>query len=168
MLWKGIARYVALHPETPILFGAVSVSSQYSQASRELLVRFFESQEANPLSHLVRPRRSFRPRRKLREWELSAIHNLLDIDELSDSISELEKDGKGVPILIKQYMKVGGTILAFNVDKAFSNVLDGLIMVDLRKTDPARLETYMSKTGVARFRQFHGLPCLTGSSKAAL
>lgn len=168
MLWKGIARYVALHPETPILFGAVSVSSQYSQASRELLVRFFESQETSPLSHLIRPRRSFRPRRKLRQWELSAIHNLLNIDELSDSISELEKDGKGVPILIKQYMKVGGTILAFNVDKAFSNVLDGLIMVDLRKTDPARLETYMSKTGIARFRQFHGLPCLTAPSKAAL
>ena len=59
--------------------------------------------------------------------------------------------------MLKQYLKVGGTILAFNVDKAFSNVLDGLIMVDLRKTDPSRLETYMSKAGIARFRQFHGL-----------
>jgi putative hemolysin len=168
MLWKGIARYVALHPETPVLFGAVSVSSKYSQASRELLVRFFESQSTNPLAAFIRPRKSFRPRRKLRQWELAAIRGLLDIEELSEWIAELEKDGKGVPILIKQYMKVGGTILAFNVDKAFSNVLDGLIMVDLRKTDPARLGTYMSTPGVTRFRQFHGLPCLTAPSGAAL
>ena len=168
LLWKGIARYIALHPETPILFGAVSMSSQYSQASRELLVRFFEWHSQDPLGKYVRPRRSFRPRRKLREWELSAIRHLLDVDELSESIAQIERDGKGIPILLKQYLKVGGTILAFNVDKAFSNVLDGLIMVDLRKTDPSRLETYMSKAGIARFRQFHGLPCLMDESEPRL
>jgi putative hemolysin len=168
MLWKGIARYVALHPETPILFGAVSMSSQYTQASRELLVRFFESHSPDPLAKFVRPKRSFRPRRKLREWELSAVRHLLDVDELSESISQIEKDGKGIPILLKQYLKVGGTILAFNVDRAFSNVLDGLIMVDLRKTDPSRLETYMSRAGVAGFQQFHGLPCLSNRSEPGL
>jgi hypothetical protein len=46
--------------------------------------------------------------------------------------------------------------LAFNVDKNFSEVLDGLVLVDLRKTDPARLETYMGKEGVSRFLEHHG------------
>ena len=46
--------------------------------------------------------------------------------------------------------------------------VDDLIMVDLRKTDPSRLETYMSKAGVARFRQFHGLPCLSNGSGPSL
>ncbi len=32
----------------------------------------------------------------------------------------------------------------------------GLVLVDLRKTDPARLETYMGKEGVSRFLEHHG------------
>jgi hypothetical protein len=30
------------------------------------------------------------------------------------------------------------------------------VLVDLRKTDPARLETYMGKDGAERFMQHHG------------
>jgi hypothetical protein len=30
LLWKGIARFVAAHPETPVLFGAVSISNEYT------------------------------------------------------------------------------------------------------------------------------------------
>jgi hypothetical protein len=33
-------------------------------------------------------------------------------------------------------MRLGGKLLAFNVDPAFSNVLDGLILVDLVQTEP--------------------------------
>jgi putative hemolysin len=158
MLWKGIGSYVARHPETPVLFGAVSISNSYKQASRELMVRFFEAQGWDPLAKFVSPKCSFRQRRKLRPWELSALSTLLDLDELSVSIAEIEEDGKGIPILLKQYLKVGGKILAFNVDKNFSNVLDGLILVDLRKTEPNRLELYMSKEGVESFRRYHCLP----------
>ena len=42
LLWKGIARFVAAHPETPVLFGAVSISNEYSRTSREMIVRYFE------------------------------------------------------------------------------------------------------------------------------
>ncbi len=157
MLWKGIAQYVVRNPETPILFGAVSISSSYQQRSRELLVRFFESQPANRLSKYVRPKRSFRLHRRIREWESVAISHLLDLDELSESIAEIERDGKGIPILLRHYMRVGGSVLAFNVDRQFCDVLDGLILVDLRKTDPARLAMYMSRGGVASFLNQHGL-----------
>ena len=44
-LWKGIARFVALHPETPVLFGAVSISNEYSSLSREMIVRYFEQRQ---------------------------------------------------------------------------------------------------------------------------
>jgi len=36
-------------------------------------------------------------------------------------------------------------------------VLDGLVVVDLRHTEPAVLERYMGREGAARFRRFHGL-----------
>ena len=45
MLWKGIGRYLAAHPELAVLFGAVSISSRYNRVSRELIVRFFQARE---------------------------------------------------------------------------------------------------------------------------
>jgi hypothetical protein len=42
-------------------------------------------------------------------------------------------------------------------DRKFSNVLDGLVVVDLRKTEPAVLERYMGREAAARFTQIHAL-----------
>jgi hypothetical protein len=61
-----------------------------------------------------------------------------------------------VPILLRQYAKIGGKLLGFNVDRKFSNVLDGLVVVDLRKTEAAVLERYMGREAAAQFRQRHG------------
>jgi putative hemolysin len=158
LLWKGISRYLTRHPETPVLFGAVSISSRYHRASRELMVRFFESRGAtDDLARLLRPRRPFRLGR-IRKWDCRAVcHLLRDLGDLTDPIADVEGDGKGVPILLKQYAKLGGRFLGFNVDRNFSNVLDGLVVVDLRRTDPSVLERYMGKPGVAAFRRHHGL-----------
>jgi hypothetical protein len=82
---------------------------------------------------------------------------LRDLDELAEPISDVEEDGKGLPILLKQYAKVGGRLVGFNLDRKFSDVVDGLVIVDLRQTDPSVLERYMGKEGHARFRHFHGL-----------
>lgn len=36
VLWKGIMRFVVRRPEAPVLFGAVSISQAYRDASRGL------------------------------------------------------------------------------------------------------------------------------------
>lgn len=82
-------------------------------------------------------------------------HALRDLDELSQPITDVEADGKGLPILLRQYAKIGGKLLGFNVDRKFSNVLDGLVVVDLRQTESAVLERYMGREGATRFRQVH-------------
>jgi putative hemolysin len=161
LLWKGIARLVSSRPETPVLFGAVSVSNTYSRASRELIFSFFEERkrqdELAGLAGLVTPRRPFRPGR-LRQWDCrAACKALRDLDELSQPIADVELDGKGLPILLRQYAKVGGKFLGFNVDRKFSDVLDGLVLVDLRETEPTVLERYMGREAVAEFRRHHGL-----------
>jgi putative hemolysin len=158
LLWKGIARFVALHPETPVLFGAVSISNEYSRLSREMIVRYFEQREdGREFTELIHPRTPFRAS-KLRRWDCRAICSALrDLDELAEPISDIEEDGKGVPILIKQYAKVGGKLIAFNLDRKFSDVVDGLVVVDLRQTEPTILERYMGKEGNAAFRRFHKL-----------
>jgi putative hemolysin len=158
LLWKGIARLVATHPETPLLFGAVSISNDYNQASREMIFRFFESRmQEDDLAGLIEPRRPFRPG-LLRRWDCrSMCHALRDLDELSEPITDVEIDGKGLPILLRQYAKIGGKLIGFNVDRKFSNVLDGLVVVDLRQTDPAVLDRYMGKEAAQNFRNLHGL-----------
>jgi len=158
LLWKGIARFVAAHPETPVLFGAVSISNSYCAASREVIYRYFESRmQDDELKVLVQPRRAFRPG-SLRPWDCRSMNRALrDVEDLSEPIADLEADGKGVPVLLRQYAKVGGKMLGFNVDRKFSNVLDGLVLVDLRQTEESVLEKYMGHEGVVGFRNFHGL-----------
>ncbi len=69
----------------------------------------------------------------------------------------MEADGKGVPVLLRQYLQLGGTVLAFNVDRAFSDVIDGLMVVDLARLGPTVLEKYLGKEGANGFRQYHGV-----------
>jgi len=158
LLWKAIARFVALRPGMPVLFGAVSVSNTYNRASRELIYSFFEARkQGGELADLVTPRRPYRPLR-LGRWDCRAVcHVLRDLDELSEPITDVETDGKGLPILLKQYAKVGGKLLGFNVDRKFSDVLDGLVVVDLRQTEPTVLDRYMGRENAISFRRYHGL-----------
>jgi hypothetical protein len=157
-LWKGIARLVARHPEVAVLFGAVSISNDYNKASREMIYRFCEERmQQDELAGLIEPRRPFRPLR-LRPWDCrSMCRALRNLDELSQPITDVEADGKGLPILLRQYAKIGGKLLAFNLDRKFSNVLDGLVVVDLRQAEPAVLERYMGREAASAFRDYHGI-----------
>jgi hypothetical protein len=80
---------------------------------------------------------------------------VFSLDDISDWISMFERDGKGVPVLVKHYMKLGGKFLGFNVDAKFSNVLDGLLLVDLRQAKPELLARYFGKQGAAAFFALH-------------
>ena len=42
LLWKGIGQFVARHPQYRVLFGAVSISSRYSDGSHRLLMAFLQ------------------------------------------------------------------------------------------------------------------------------
>jgi putative hemolysin len=157
LLWKGIARLLAMHGKISVLFGAVSISNDYSKASREMIYHFFEARmREDGLAGMIEPRRPFRPA-GLRPWDCHAMFAALrELEDLSQPIADVETDGKGLPILLRQYAKIGGKMLAFNVDRKFSNVLDGLVMVDLRKTEPAVLDRYMGREGATEFRRHHG------------
>ena len=159
LLWKGIGAFVSRHPQYSMLIGAVSVSNQYSPASRELIARYFETQgAAGAWNGAVRARRPLRSN-LVQKWETAALCALLpDMEDLSAPISDLEPDGKGVPILVKQYVKLGGKLLAFSVDPQFGNTLDGFVMVDLTSTSPEILSRYMGKAEAQAFFVWHRTP----------
>lgn len=157
LLWKGIATFVQRRPECAVLFGAVSISGDYQAVSRELIVKFLTSNVRGEMAGWVKPRRGFRPKALLPK-EVSRLSRILSsLDELSSSISDLEEDGKGVPVLIRHYLKLGGQILGFNVDPAFSNALDALVCVDLRVMTDLMLERCMGRAAAAEFRAWHAL-----------
>lgn len=149
LLWKGLGHYVAAFPQYRVLFGPVSISNDYSSSSRELMVDFLtEHHSDRGMSDCVRPRKKFHVRRNF-----SSL--LSDLDDLSAVISDLEEDRKGIPILLQHYLQLGGRILEFSVDRRFSNVLDGLILVDLTRAKRAQLDRYMGKERAAAFLAHH-------------
>ena len=154
VLWKGIAEYVGRNPRYCRLIGPVSISNDYQPLSRELQVAFLRDRLLDPLTASLRPKRAFRGRLSLRSVGVQP-HWPADIDELSKLIAGLEPDGKGAPVLLRQYLRLGGRVLGFNIDPEFANSLDCLILVDLRRTEPRVLRKYMSDPAWARFQQRH-------------
>jgi putative hemolysin len=151
LLWKGIAQYVACHPRYHVLFGPVSISREYRPASHALLIDFlrrhcFDDQ----LARQIRPRRAFRRTHSLASLS-GDLARLADLDDVSQLLEEIEPDGKGAPVLLRQYLKLGGRLACFNVDESFSGVVDGLIVVDLLRTEPKILQKYMGREQAAGF-----------------
>ena len=151
-LWKGIGAYIARNPRYKVLFGPVSISNQYQAVSRELMVTFLERHASlREWMGLISTRSPFK--RRLREPGLPVG---FDAEDLSAVVSDLEPSGAGVPVLLRQYLKLGGKLLGFSVDPEFSDVLDGLILVDLTKTEPRLVERYLGRTEASQFLAHHG------------
>jgi putative hemolysin len=157
LLWKGIGAFIARNPQYHLLFGPVSISNDYHTVSRDLIVRFLRANRFDEdLSRFVAPRKPYR-KKVLTGSTSRLLHTAVDdLEDISLLISEIEKDGKGIPILLRQYLKLNGRLVCFNVDRDFSNVVDGLLMVDLKKTDSKLLKRFMGEEGFERFKTFHG------------
>ncbi|MCS7044181.1 MAG: lysophospholipid acyltransferase family protein [Bryobacteraceae bacterium] len=156
LLWQAIGVWIRRRPECRRLFGPVSISASYQDVSRLLLsTAMLETARHPELAPLVKPRRPLRHR------EARAIRNewrrlrLLHPEQISELIAALEPDGKGMPVLLRQYLRLGGRVLAFNVDPHFSNALDALIVVDLLETDRPLLDRYLGREGAEQFLAFH-------------
>lgn len=144
LLWKGIAHYVARHPEHRYLFGPVSISNDYHPMSQRILVQFLARHHlADVHGQQVRPRQPLKAERR----PIPVLDALSQPESplLNDLLREYEADGKGMPVLLRQYLKLGGKILGFNVDPAFSRVIDCLLLVDLNGASVEALGKYMSE-----------------------
>ncbi len=157
LLWKGIGRFLVENQQYRTLFGPVSITDEYQALSKQLLVGYLKkARYCDEMAGYVIPKKPL-PAKRLKGWDVDATVRLLkdDIESLSELISSVETDRKGVPVLLKQYLKLGGEIAGFNIDPSFGNVLDGLIIVDLTRTEPRMLERYMGRDGARRFLGYH-------------
>ena len=76
---------------------------------------------------------------------------LESIEEVSAKVALNEPDGKGVPVLLRQYFKMNATLLDFAYDPNFQHCLDALVLVDLKAAPQILLRKYMGSEGYARF-----------------
>jgi len=156
LLWKGIGRFVARHPRYRNLIGSVSISSDYASLTRQILMSFLECNASlKSLARLIVPRNppSFGPPRDAADAVAArAVESIEEVDEL---VAEIEQDRRRVPVLLRQYLKLGAKLLGFNVDPDFGDVLDGLMLVDLLKVEPAILGRYLGNENLAAFYAHH-------------
>jgi len=150
LLWKGIGRFVATHPQYRVLFGPVSISCRYSDSSHRLLMAFLHQNHLDSdLADLVE---AINPRAVNPAPALPVPRSVEEADRL---VTEAERDGKGVPILLRQYLKLNAKLLGFNVDPQFGDALDALMMVDLTTVDAAILNRYLGRQAAAQFLARH-------------
>jgi putative hemolysin len=156
LLWKGIGQYILQNPRYGYLFGPVSISNTYQSVSKQLMMSFLKAHYCpEELVDLVHARNPFRPER-IAGWDRSSAAQLVrDSDDVLELVCELEPRSKGIPVLLRQYLKMGAKLLAFNVDPDFADCVDALMVCDLTKTDPRLLDRYMGKEGRQRFLKYH-------------
>ncbi|MBR1982831.1 MAG: lysophospholipid acyltransferase family protein [Akkermansia sp.] len=140
-LWMGIGRFVLRHPQYRYLYGTVSVSADYSPRSRMLILEYLQhhcmnSQMAKHVQAKTPPERM----NMLSEDARLIPAGLADLRLLSAMVSDIEPDGRSIPVLLRQYLRLGGEMISFNVDSEFGHTLDALVVVDLYHA-PERLMT---------------------------
>jgi putative hemolysin len=151
LVWRGIGEYLVRNPRYKVLFGPVSISRDYQNLSRRLMVEFLGRERGHEtLAALVKPKNPLKER--LAPDERAVFGPLVkDVDDISGLVSEIEEDNKGMPVLLRHYLRLNARLLCFNVDPAFGHCIDGLIVVDLRTTEPKLLRRFMGEQGHLQF-----------------
>ncbi|MCQ2371216.1 MAG: lysophospholipid acyltransferase family protein [Akkermansia sp.] len=143
-LWQGIARYLLKHPEYRYLYGTVSISQDYTNYSRRLILGWLRAHCMN--AGLARSVRANFPPVKLamRAEDMPLLRTgLEDARLLNMMVVEAEPDRKGIPVLLRQYLRLNGKMLSFGIDEGFGGVLDCLVLLDLESTAERFLKRYM-------------------------
>ena len=148
LLWQGIANYVANNPDLTTLFGTVSLSTEYDPRSIALMHKVLvgKDYEVPPIDELETELPA--------EVESYIDKYSLDLKELSTLVKSIEADGKDIPILVKQYLKLGGVFKSIAIDKGFANTPGAFVLVDLRKTPDKVLKMYMGDR-LPEYREYH-------------
>ncbi len=157
ILWRGIGEFLYRNPQYKTLYGPVSISTDYNAVSKDLIVHFLMQRNSeDELVKFVKAKTPPKVRMKSAD-KRALLSSARDIEHISALVSEIEIDNKGIPTLLKHYLKLDGRLIAFNVDPEFSSCIDGLIVVDILNSDPKLIKSYMGAEQMASYRKYHGL-----------
>lgn len=130
LLWKGIAHTTLRFPEHKYLLGGVSISNQFSDFTKSLMITFMKSNYYDPyVAQYVKPKQEFKVRLKDADKDFIFDETQDDLNKFDKIIDEIEPGNLRLPVLIKKYIKQNAKVIAFNVDPHFNNAVDGLMYI---------------------------------------
>jgi len=148
LLWQGIGAFLRTKPKFAYLFGAVSISDNYSEYAKNLLVYFYRKYFGDP-DNLALSKNRFLLTKQQQE-EASQVINCESYEKDFRNLKlTLKTLGFTVPILFRRYTELcegdGVKMLDFGVDENFSNTLDGLVLVSLDKIKASKRKRYFGE-----------------------
>lgn len=158
LLWRGISTFAALERRYRHAFGVVSISDEYHARSKRLITEYLmRTRLDTALADITTARTPYQAADAPGvdfDALLAGCKTIEDVDEL---VRDIEQDRRPVPVLVRQYLKLDARLIAaFNVDAAFSNVVDGLMLVDFMQVERRIAHFYLGKELAGAFREANG------------
>ena len=146
LLWKGIVHTTLRHPEHKYLIGGVSISNQFSNFSKSLMIEFMKSNYWDPyVAQYVRPKKEFKVKLNDADKEFVFDETQADLNKFDRLIDEVEPGSLRLPVLIKKYIKQNAKVIAFNVDPLFNNSVDGLMYIKIADLPESTVKPVMEE-----------------------
>ncbi len=155
LLWKGIVHTTLLHPEHKYLIGGVSISNQFSNFSKSLMIEFMKSHYWDPyVAQYVHPKKEFKVKLKDADKEFVFDETQADLNKFDKLIDEVEPGSLRLPVLIKKYIKQNAKVVSFNVDPLFNNSVDGLMYIKISDLPESTVKPVMEEFQAELERKF--------------
>ncbi|MEL0643723.1 lysophospholipid acyltransferase family protein [Olleya sp. Ti.3.14] len=146
LLWKGIVHTTLRHPEHKFLIGGVSISNQFSEFSKSLMIEFMKSHYYDPyVAQYVHPKKEFKVKLKDADKDFVFDATEADLNKFDKIIDEIEPGALRLPVLLKKYIKQNARLVAFNVDPLFNNAVDGLMYIKIEDLPESTVRPVMEE-----------------------
>lgn len=146
LLWKGIVHITLRFPEHKYLIGGVSISNQFTEFSKSLMIEFMKSHYYDPyVAQYIHPKKEYKV--KLKDADKDFVFNEAeaDLNKFDKIIDEIEPGNLRLPVLIKKYIKQNARVIAFNVDPLFNNAVDGLMYIRIADLPESTVKPVMEE-----------------------
>ncbi len=146
LLWRGIIHTTLHYPEHKFLLGGVSISNQFTDFSKSLMIEFMKSNYYDPyIAQYVHPKKEFKVKLKDADKDFIFDEAEADLNKFDKIIDELEPGNLRLPVLIKKYIKQNARLVAFNVDPLFNNAIDGLMYIRIADIPESTMKPVMEE-----------------------
>tara|TARA_R110002049_G_scaffold65035_1_gene170985 strand:+ start:124667 stop:126496 length:1830 start_codon:yes stop_codon:yes gene_type:complete len=155
LLWKGIVHITLRYPEHNYLIGGVSISNQFSNFSKSLMIEFMKSHYYDPyIAQYVHPKKEFKVKLKDADKDFVFDETEADLNKFDKIIDEVEPGALRLPVLLKKYIKQNARLVAFNVDPLFNNSVDGLMYIKIADLPESTVRPVMEEFQAELERKF--------------
>jgi len=146
LLWKGIVHVTLRYPQYKYLMGGVSISNQFSDFSKSLMIEFMKSHYYDPyIAQYIRPKKEYKVKLKDGDKDFVFDASKEDMQKFDKIIDEIEPGILRIPVLIKKYVKQNARLVAFNVDPKFNNAIDGLMYIKVADIPESTVKPVMEE-----------------------